>query len=143
MYDKGKFTFSDALPEHVTKLEKKYLSDGENIIDKHVIIYVGDHAPPVSDFSADIDAQGYEGTLFVRSRDEGDKFICKNITRSIKKSFIDKKIPRCERDAVPLICDSNGIIYVPYIGLADRVKPDRGSKTKKISIYIRKANSNQ
>ncbi len=59
-------------------------------------------------------------TLTVRSREEGDKFMVRGINRTIKKCLIDKKIPSHLRDIIPIICDDKGIVFVPFIGVADR-----------------------
>ncbi len=59
--------------------------------------------------------------LTVRSRKEGDKFTVRGINRTVKKCFVDKKIPLRFRDIIPIICDDEGIVFVPYIGVADRV----------------------
>jgi hypothetical protein len=34
--------------------------------------------------------------------------------------FIEKKIPKEYRDIIPIFFDDLGIIYVPFIGIADR-----------------------
>lgn len=77
-----------------------------------------------------LDADGKNGTkilksavkggLYARPRKTGDKLTVRGINRSIKKCFIDKKIPPYARDIIPVICDGEGIVYVPFIGVADR-----------------------
>lgn len=61
-----------------------------------------------------------KGGLYARPRKTGDKVTVRGINRSIKKCFIDKKIPPSARDIIPVICDGEGIVYVPFIGVADR-----------------------
>ena len=62
------------------------------------------------------------GGLFVRNRRIGDKITLNGVNKSLKKLFIDKKIPKEYRNIIPIIYDEQGIIYVPFIGVADRVK---------------------
>ncbi len=66
------------------------------------------------------------GDLFVRNRRTGDRITIHGINKSLKKLFIDKKIPKEYRDIIPIISDSEGIIYVPFVGVADRVYAKNG-----------------
>lgn len=67
-------------------------------------------------------------TLVVRSRKQGDKiaFCKKSGHKTIKKLFIDRKIPRNKREVIPIIADKNGIICIYSIGCnVDRIQ-ERG-----------------
>ena len=62
------------------------------------------------------------GTVCIRSRRSGDAIRLSGGTKSLKKLFIDRKIPATLRDAVPVICDDAGILGVYGIGVnLDRV----------------------
>lgn len=50
--------------------------------------------------------------LFVRSRQTGDKITLYNGSKSIKKLFIDEKIPLSKRDTIPLLVQGNDVIWV-------------------------------
>ncbi len=65
-------------------------------------------------------------SLIARSRKEGDSFICRGITRSIKKYMIDEKIPSYLRSQFPIVCDETGIVWVAGLGIADRCKNSDG-----------------
>lgn len=84
-----------------------------------------------------INGNAVKGTLKVRSRNEGDKLKIGNMTKSIKKQFIDKKIPREYRDLIPIIIDDNDILLVPGIGIADKVK-SIGTNDIYIGIHSKK-----
>ncbi len=60
--------------------------------------------------------------LFVRPKKEGDKILTGGMHKKLKKLFCDKKIPLEQRNSTPIFCDSNGIIWVPYIALRDSEK---------------------
>ena len=60
------------------------------------------------------------GGLCVRNRRVGDRIKIHGINKSIKKMLIDKKVPKEYRDVIPIICDSEGIVYVPFVGVCDR-----------------------
>ena len=57
------------------------------------------------------------GTIYVRSRQAGDSIRLSGGTRSLKKLFIDRKIPASYRDSVPVVCDEAGILGVYGIGV--------------------------
>ena len=58
-----------------------------------------------------------EGAVILRSRAAGDEIRLNAGTRSLKKLFIDRKIPAHLRPAVPVIADERGVIAVGGIGV--------------------------
>ena len=56
------------------------------------------------------------GAIRVRSRRTGDELRLSGGCRSLKKRFIDKKIPAASRDRIPVICDDLGILAVGELG---------------------------
>ena len=77
-----------------------------------------------------IDADRVEGSLFIRSRRNGDRMIPKGMrgTKKIKDILIDSKIPAGQRDSVPLLCDGRGIIWLAGIRQAQRCAADGNSR---------------
>ena len=63
-----------------------------------------------------------EGHLILRSRAEGDAIRLSGGTKTLKKLFIDKKIPARERNRIPVLADDAGVVAVLGIG------PDWGRK---------------
>ena len=57
------------------------------------------------------------GTVYVRARQSGDAMRLSGGTKSLKKLFIDRKIPAAQRNSVPVICDDAGILGVYGIGV--------------------------
>ena len=57
------------------------------------------------------------GNVFIRSRQSGDAIRLPGGTKSIKKLFIDRKIPAARRDQIPLLCDDAGILGIPGISV--------------------------
>ncbi|MBO5323906.1 MAG: tRNA lysidine(34) synthetase TilS [Oscillospiraceae bacterium] len=57
-----------------------------------------------------------EGQLFLRSRQSGDEIRLSGGTKSLKKLFIDRKIPAADRQQIPILCDRKGILGVYRIG---------------------------
>ena len=57
-----------------------------------------------------------EGRIVVRSRLPGDRIRLSGGTKSLKKLFIDRKIPASERLRIPIIADEAGVLGVWGIG---------------------------
>lgn len=58
-----------------------------------------------------------KGTIVARNRRAGDTILFRGMNRKLKKLFCDKKLP--ERDRLPVICDDEGVLFVPGIGVRD------------------------
>ena len=60
------------------------------------------------------DFDAIEAPLMVRGRQRGDRFQPDGLkgSKKLKEFFIDQKIPRSQRDTIPLICDRRGILWV-------------------------------
>jgi len=56
------------------------------------------------------------GQIRVRQRQNGDSICLSGGTKSLKKLFIDRKIPAAERYRIPVLCDDAGILGVYSIG---------------------------
>lgn len=57
-----------------------------------------------------------EGSILVRPRQSGDSIRLSGGTKSLKKLFIDRKIPASERNQIPVLSDNRGIVAVSGIG---------------------------
>ena len=74
------------------------------------------------------------GDLYLRPKKEGDTIYYGGITRKVKKLFSDRKIPKSQRDSIPLLCDDKGVLWVPGFGVRDDgAKPE---KTKYATLAI-------
>lgn len=62
-----------------------------------------------------------QGKLTVRSRQSGDTIRTSGGTKSLKKLFIDRKIPAHLRPGIPVLADDTGVLAAEQIG-ADREK---------------------
>lgn len=54
-----------------------------------------------------------EGNLTVRNRLPGDSYRFRGHNRKVKELFIDAKIPKEHRDSIPIVCDGEGILWIP------------------------------
>ena len=84
----------------------------------------------VSEYATDLEEQPDSvlvcpvGALTVRSRRSGDIMRLPGGTRSLKKMYIDRKIPASQRAAVPVLADDRGVLAVFGIGTDIRFHPD-------------------
>ena len=56
------------------------------------------------------------GTIRLRCRKSGDSIRLSGGSKSLKKLFIDRKIPAARRQQIPVVCDDAGILGVFTIG---------------------------
>lgn len=77
-----------------------------------------------------IDFDKIKGTVYIRNRHINDEYIFFGQTKSVKKNYINYKIPVGIRDILPILYDSNGIIWACGLPVGDRVKIT--DKTKNI-----------
>lgn len=77
-----------------------------------------------------IDACKINFPLLIRPRLPGDYFypIGFGKKKKLQDFFVDKKIPRDERDAIPLIISNDNIVWVAGLRLDDRYKVDKDTK---------------
>ena len=76
-----------------------------------------------------------EGQILLRSRCSGDEMKLSGGTKSLKKLFIDRKIPANQRPNVPILADNGGVLGVYGIGVNER----RAAKSlPAVQISIRK-----
>ena len=95
----------------IIKLEKKDILD-KNSEDKYV------------------DYDKIRGKLFLRTRKDGDKFspFGLNGSKKLKKYFIDKKIPKEDRDFIPLLVDEENIIAVIGYDINNKYRINENTK---------------
>ncbi len=106
--------------------EKFTLSKGETSLENGISLNLSEKYVKVDKFSDHplqivLDGDKIKGTLYARKRAEGDKILCRGIRRSVSKELMNQKIPKHIRDKIPLICDGEGVVFVPFVGACDRV----------------------
>jgi tRNA(Ile)-lysidine synthase len=57
------------------------------------------------------------GGLCLRPRSAGDHMRLPGGTKSLKKLYIDRKIPASERPRIPVLADADGVLGVPGLGV--------------------------
>lgn len=108
---------------------------GTNEIDEigwrfELAVLEGSHPTPWSDLEARIDYDRIVEPLMVRNRRRGDHFEPLGLggTKKLQDFFVDEKIPREERDEIPLLCDREGILWVVGHRLSERARVTRNTR---------------
>ncbi len=96
---------------------------------KHLKIMPHDPYVFGSAHSVVIDADKVYFPLSIRSRISGDRFMPLGMSKSkrVKEFFIDEKVPKFERDKVPIIADMEKIVWIVGHRIDERVKCDETS----------------
>lgn len=87
-----------------------------------------------------IDFDKISGALTLRSRKEGDRIFCGGMHKSVKKLMCDKKIPTDVRARLPMICDGDEIVAIPFVAVNDKYRIGRRNTscedTRSIYFYL-------
>ena len=78
------------------------------------------------------------GKLFCRTRKPGDLIALKNGRKKIKDLFIDEKVPRSERDILPLITVGEEVLWAKGLRVSENFRPDDDTKIY-LHICMKKA----
>ncbi|MFI3226380.1 MAG: tRNA lysidine(34) synthetase TilS [Clostridia bacterium] len=95
-----------------------------------IIIFTNKFNNLFINYTADYDKIDFS-TLSVTNKLQGDEIRLNGGRKSLKKLFIDKKIPQKLREFVPVLRDKNGIVCVCFIG----VDINRQSKNNKNILF--------
>ena len=78
---------------------------------------------PVSTYTKWVDYDKIKGNLALRGRQPGDYMsIAGGHTKKVSDIFIDAKVPKSDRDEVPLVCDDEHVIWAVGYKLSEDVK---------------------
>lgn len=120
-----------------------YINEGENHIPEYnSAIYITDEKVNKNflnvykkSIQADLSSAIICGRLFVRPKQDGDSVFYGGMTHKLKKLFNDRKIPLSERQLIPILCDDNGVVWVPGFGVRDD-KNDNSSGKVYVTLAI-------
>jgi len=89
-------------------------------------------------FQKTFDYEKIKGNLHLRSRRNGDRFQPLGVfgTKKLKDFFIDEKVPRSQRDNVPILTDGNNILWIVGYQIDDRFKVTTKTKTE-LNVTVR------
>lgn len=119
------------------------LAKGENkIYGTNLTVFIGDidkSSSNVYNFSiqAKLSSDIIDEGLTLRFKSDGDSYRYCGMTHKLKKVFNDRNIPPMERKYIPVLCDSQGIVYVPGLSERDGAKCDDPSKNISVTFAYR------
>lgn len=82
------------------------------------------------------------GKISIRGKKNGDTVVSNGMTKKIKKLYNQAKLDIQKRKTLPVICDKDGIIWIPGIVKRDGVTSDREYDTLHI-FYLEKKETEQ
>ena len=135
---RGKCVFIKKTAENTFKSMIFPLTAGENKISgTNLTVYIGNVEETlinVYSFSikTSISSDIIDNGIFLRVKNDGDSYKYSGITHKLKKVFNDRNIPPRERDYIPILADSEGILWVP--GLQRRDNSFESDTSKNVSV---------
>lgn len=82
-----------------------------------------------------LDSDKICGRLQARNLRPGDSIVMYGMHKSIKKMLCDSSIPKEYRQYIPIVCDEEEIVWVPFLGLCDKVRNDTPKKTATLTLF--------
>ena len=70
-----------------------------------------------------------KGSLYVRAREEGDSYRYNSMTHSVKKLFSQKRLKGIPKEEIPILCDDEGIFWVPGFSVRDEEPKKENNRT--------------
>jgi tRNA(Ile)-lysidine synthase len=142
--ERGICSFSNKILENKLSKQIFSLKKGENRINgTNLTVFIGENdkiSSNIYNFSiqAQISSDIIDVGLILRFKSDGDSYRYHGMTHKLKKVFNDRNIPSSEREFIPVICDSLGIVVVPGMSVRDDAKSDISSKNTSITFAFSK-----
>ena len=99
-----------------TKKEYRIPLEKENILPNGKRILIVNEVKGTSNYCTKLNSKDLVLPLYIRTREQGDKMIIKNMNnyKKLKDIYIDNKLSKEERENQPVVVDSSGeIIWLP------------------------------
>jgi tRNA(Ile)-lysidine synthetase-like protein len=92
---------------------------------------------PARALAVEVDPAAAAGGLVVRTRRPGDRFQPAGMAQAKKLHdfFVDEHVPREERDHVPLVVSSRGIVWVVGRRVAEWARPKEGGTALRLAAW--------
>ncbi len=138
----GKLYIQKSIYEDLPESYEVSLSDGKNYISQTKCeIFIGNSHNAKNIYKKSIllsfHSDKIKGKLIARNRLGGDKIKMCGMSKSVKKLMCEKKIPPELRYRLPVICDDDGILAIPFVGIRDgAVCKESTESTAKTNIYF-------
>ncbi len=139
--ENGRLVLRKKTAPTATEPYRQELNEGKNVISQincEIVIVSSQNAKNIYKNSIPLSLASAKivGGLYARPRAEGDKIFMGGMHKSVKKLMCDKKVPLELRGRIPVICDGEGIVAIPLVGIRDDCRPRAGSPSTELFIYI-------
>lgn len=110
--------------------ESIYISEIKMHVDSKLLSKEKCMVLPIGNMVKAFDIDKIQGDLIIRNRQDGDKMRPMGLggTKKLKDIFIDLKIPREQRDSIPIVCDEQGILWIVGYKISEDYKIDENTK---------------
>ncbi|MBR3610208.1 MAG: tRNA lysidine(34) synthetase TilS [Oscillospiraceae bacterium] len=131
LVQKNKIVFSERKAEPAERIAKTEFSPGKILLSKEKSLEISllsygefKNSYKINSYvlKDTFDYDSIIGKAVIRSREEGDKADIHGGTKTLKKLFIEEKIPAEKRNSVAVIADDEGVIWVEGLGAAKRAR---------------------
>lgn len=117
------------------------LKNGKNIISQiscEIIMGTSQNAKNIykNSIQLSMDSAKIKGMLIARNRLPGDRIRMGGMHKSIKKLLGEKKIPLAVRARLPVLCDEDGIVAVPLVGVRDGVSCEESASKSALTLRV-------
>jgi tRNA(Ile)-lysidine synthase len=152
-YNTLKITVLSGEKENIEICEKDVKIPGETIIHGFSTSIISSfemdmqgrksHKPEQNSFIQVFDHDKIKGGIKIRSRKDGDLFkpYKSTGTKKLKEYFIDNKVPKEERDKIPVLAKDNEIVWVIGHKISDKFKVTENTKSI-IKLEYKKSEEN-
>ncbi len=126
---------SDGFFAEVNPDDSIYLKSVDKII-KLKVEAAKTYKPKLNEIAADLDKIGNQ-PLFLRSRREGDRMVwfADGRTKKVKSIFIDAKIPKRDREKIPLLATGDEIIAIVGSRVSEKYRLTKESERALVIEY--------
>ena len=141
---RGICSFSGKISENKLSKQIFSLNKGENKISgTNLTVFIGEidkSSLNVYNFSIQVKLSSdiIDNGVILRFKSDGDSYRYGGMTHKLKKVFNDRNIPPLEREFIPIVCDSQGIVAVPGMPERDGAKSNISSNNTSITFAFAK-----
>ena len=79
-----------------------------------------------------------EKELYWRPRKEGDRILMGGIHRSVRRLYREAGLSLALRACLPILCDAQGIVWIPFVGCRDGMKCETNEDGVRIMLSVQK-----
>lgn len=114
---------------HLNSLKADFILSKEKVEKTYLNVYK-------KSIQANLSSVIISGSLYLRPKKDGDTIYYGGMTHKLKKLFSDRKIPVSKRKRIPILCDDNGVVWVPGFGVRDDCVPEEKREDKYVILGI-------